>query len=351
MAPDLNSLPPSSPSGRPRAMNSSSSNGDALTTESPPPRSPRGSISLQAAATMNAGLQHEPQRRSSSSSLSRSRQSPQTGRRRSSVLMNLQLNDPTLPGPGEMVAEERLNRMVHSPQPMAASPRSPFLPGGDPHHNRTPSLGELHQELEAEQEAQVNRLLQQIRQQQLELQRLQAAQGHGQTAVAPDEPTPSSERSSYPATPQPFPPPVTSAPRSPAVSHPRSSFDMAREALHRRSRTPSRGATSPRLRRASLGGDNGEPTGLPGRDESAFYQAETQSLIRENQMLRHRIRELERQLAETHATSSLTREPTQPSHLLHSTSATDDEAAGASTAATTSSTSRSAPVSDTVKGE
>lgn len=28
------------------------------------------------------------------------------------------------------------------------------------------------------------------------------------------------------------------------------------------------------------------------RDETAFYQAETSSLVRENQMLRHRIREL-----------------------------------------------------------
>lgn len=173
MAPDLNSLPPSSPSARPRIMNSSSSNGDVASSDSPPPRSPRGSISLQAAATMNAGLQHEPIRRkpstifvqyqsctdlyldpagSSSGSLSRHRQSPQAGRRRSSVLMNLQLNDPTLPGPGEMVAEERHGLAAHSPQAISGSPRSPFLP---PHHNRTPSLGELHQELEAEQEAQV----------------------------------------------------------------------------------------------------------------------------------------------------------------------------------------------------
>lgn len=74
--------------------------------------------------------------------------------------------------------------------------------------------------------------------------------------------------------------------------HARGSFDLAREALHRRSRTPSRGATSPGLRRPSFGLDNGDSAGLAGRDESAFYQAETQSLIRENQMLRHRIREL-----------------------------------------------------------
>lgn len=137
-----------------------------------------------------------------------------------------------------------------------------------------------------------NRLLLQIRQQQVELQRLHAAQGPGQTTVAAEDPTPSSERSSYATTPQYTPHPSYSVPRSPSVSHPRSSFDMAREALHRRSRTPSRGATSPRLRRPSLGVDNIEPTSLAGRDESAFYQAETQSLVRENQMLRHRIREL-----------------------------------------------------------
>lgn len=34
------------------------------------------------------------------------------------------------------------------------------------------------------------------------------------------------------------------------------------------------------------------------RDESAFYQAETQMLTRENQMLKLRIRELERQISE-----------------------------------------------------
>lgn len=32
---------------------------------------------------------------------------------------------------------------------------SPVIATGDPHHQRAPSLGELHQELENEQEAQV----------------------------------------------------------------------------------------------------------------------------------------------------------------------------------------------------
>lgn len=134
-----------------------------------------------------------------------------------------------------------------------------------------------------------NRLLQQIRQQQVELQRLHAAQGQNQTTVAAEDPAPSSDRSSHVTTPQPMAPP----PRSPGVPYPRTSFDIARENLQRRSRTPSRGATSPGFRRPSFGGiDSGESTSLAGRDESAFYQAETQSLVRENQMLRHRIREL-----------------------------------------------------------
>lgn len=65
---------------------------------------------------------------------------------------------------------------------------------------------------------------------------------------------------------------------------------MARADLQRRSRTPSRGA-SPRLRSTSISAESGDWV-LGGRDESAFYQAETQMLTRENQMLRHRIRDL-----------------------------------------------------------
>ena len=39
-----------------------------------------------------------------------------------------------------------------SPQPFVGSP---IAATGDPYHYRTPSLGEIHQELEQEQEAQV----------------------------------------------------------------------------------------------------------------------------------------------------------------------------------------------------
>lgn len=89
---------------------------------------------------------------SSSSSLARTRTSPHTGRRRSAVLMNLQLNDPSIPAPGEM-ANDRSGHQPSSPLMLSHSPTT-----ADPHHHRAPSLGELHQELEAEQEAHVVRL-------------------------------------------------------------------------------------------------------------------------------------------------------------------------------------------------
>ncbi|KAH7328190.1 hypothetical protein B0I35DRAFT_416800 [Stachybotrys elegans] len=224
--------------------------------------------------------------------------------------MNLQLNDPTVPSPGEMQDYSR-----HSPS--HSTSMSTYF-AGDAQHHRAPSLGELHQELEAEQEAHVNRLLQMIRQQQLELQRLQANQHGGQSA---EEMSAVSERSSH-AVPLPVPVPAHASPsmsavvpsgsysRSPVLTHPRSSFDMARADLHRRSRTPSRGA-SPRLRSTSISAESGDWV-LGGRDESAFYQAETQMLVRENQMLRHRIRELEKQL------SDVSNSPVSTESPLHS---------------------------------
>ncbi|CAH0048797.1 unnamed protein product [Clonostachys solani] len=294
-------------------------NGDAssIPRAESPTRSPRSaSISLQAAATMNAGLQHEPSRRSSSSSLTRNRSSPHTGRRRSTVLLNLQLNDPSIPAPGEM-ASDQLGLSASSSQILTGSPIT-----ADPHHHRAPSLGELHQELEAEQEAHVNRLLQMIRQQQLELQRLQA----NNVVQGPEASSAISERSGH-GTPQlsasqgsfPGAIPVGSYPRSPSFPrHHRGSVEV-----HRQSRTPSRGA-SPRLRATSISAESGDWS-LGGRDESAFYQAETQMLTRENQMLRHRIRELEKQVTDMSiGQTGATAAPSTPSHLTRSSTAEEE---------------------------
>ncbi|KAG5983754.1 hypothetical protein E4U55_007219 [Claviceps digitariae] len=305
-----------------------SGDGSMPTRTDSPTGSPRpASVSLQAAATMNAGLQREPSRQSSSGSLSRNTSSPNTSRRRSAVLMNLQLNDPSVPGPGEM-ANERSGYTAHSPVPLSGSP----LMADPHHHHRAPSLGELHQELEAEQEGHVNRLLQMIRQQQLELSRLQSSRpNQSSDAIADDSAV--AETASRPIqgtgtgtsqTSTAGSHTVGSYSRSPVL--PRGSMDMARAELHRRSRTPSRGA-SPRLRATSISQESGDWV-LGGRDESAFYQAETQMLTRENQMLRHRIRDLEKQLAEISPNSGTGTEPPIPSHLTQTPMAAGEERDG-----------------------
>ena len=132
-----------------------------------------------------------------------------------------------------------------------------------------------------------------IRQQQLELQRLQATNPQhtqGESAIADRSlqttPLPIASQTSISAAGV----QASSYSRSPSLPHPRGSFEVARQELHRRSRTPSRGA-SPRLRSTSISAESGDWV-LGARDESAFYQAETQMLTRENQMLRHRIRDL-----------------------------------------------------------
>lgn len=134
-----------------------------------------------------------------------------------------------------------------------------------------------------------------IRQQQAQLQLMQQQAGHS-TAVV-DDSTPTSERSlSFPNVPSSHSVSITNPrTRSPA---PRStSFDLSHQSY--RSRTSSR-TGSPALRPLSAGlqshgeewqlSGSGNPPGT--RDEIAFYQAETQTLTRENQMLRNRIREL-----------------------------------------------------------
>lgn len=186
-----------------------------------------------------------------------------------------------------------------------------------------------------------------IRQQQVQLQQLQAQRPHDapsteQAIAESDRSAPGSAHPTPPATTTPNPLAIphsirgdsTSIPHPRSPSYPRSSFDLARADLSaRRSRTPSRGA-SPRLRSTSISSSGAAAGGdqyvLSGRDEGAFYQAETQMLTRENQMLRHRIRDLERQLQETSPTvPAVPHEPSFHSHLTHSTSVSEDSEAAA----------------------
>ena len=156
MAPDLNSLPPSrSPDHSALQSRVFGSSAEAFPRQSPSPRS--SSISLAAAATINAGIQQQGSRRSSISS-NRGRGSPQVGRserRRSNVAMSLNLNDPALPGQGELAVGDHRSSIGHPFRTVSPHSISPTMATGDPHHQRAPSLGELHQELEQEQEAQV----------------------------------------------------------------------------------------------------------------------------------------------------------------------------------------------------
>ncbi|EUC44632.1 hypothetical protein COCMIDRAFT_97618 [Bipolaris oryzae ATCC 44560] len=234
------------------------------------------------------------------------RRDAERARRRSSIRMNLNLNDPALPAPGEMQ------------QSPSARARGTGTWPHSPHHERAPSLGELHQELEAEQEGQVNRLLNMIRAQQAQINSLQASQHPSSASAVVDDGTPTSERSmSIPASQHMSPLPSAAQPRSRSpfglgsISRQSSFADRSRHSSH---------AGSPALR--PISGQAGSydphdmlPSPVATRDESAFYQAETQNLTRENQMLKQRIRELERQLAEQNPTSQITHSPSVHSSL------------------------------------
>ncbi|KAF2744252.1 hypothetical protein M011DRAFT_409038 [Sporormia fimetaria CBS 119925] len=313
MPPDLNSLPPS-PSPSSPSLSRVATGSPALSQSPPVAHTPPHS--LAAAAALNAGIQHEEFRRSSGSGVSSMRRDVDRARRRSSVRLNLNINDPSLPAPGEM--------QMSPPSRMTSWPAS--------HHERAPSLGELHQELEAEQEGQVNRLLNMIRQQQSQILALQAANPNAGVTSAIDDSTPTSERSF--SLPQSSQIPIPPLPMPTASSRSPYGTPMSRQSsIAGRSRTSSHHG-SPALR--PMPANNYESSELlpgsatSGRDESAYYQAETQTLTRENQMLKLRIRELERQLAELNPTSAITHSPVMSSGL-HSSSSTPVEDAQAST--------------------
>ena len=149
MAPDINSLPTSqSPSqSQQQSPQTRASRNRVMAAATEPARRvhspPTGSLGV--AATLNAGLQND-ERRPSNGSLRSSAQ-----RRRSSIRMSLNLNDPALPAPGEM-AQHTGSRPRGPSWSLHDSISSPSEPT---RHARAPSLGELHQELENEQEAQV----------------------------------------------------------------------------------------------------------------------------------------------------------------------------------------------------
>ncbi|KAK6343392.1 hypothetical protein TWF730_010981 [Orbilia blumenaviensis] len=200
-------------------------------------------------------------------------------------------------------------------------------------HHRPSNVAELHQELEREQEGVVNRLLGQI----TRVAQNVAASHPGtnpddiaaaavplsaspqlssiapiHSGIPPQQPTSGSVTSHHTH----HPPSVTDMPssfspaigrsRSPAPStphhanyyhHPSATSHSRHNSLSTRSRTSSR-TSSPLLLPVGMESSvwpatANDPFLMGGRDEVAFYKAETDMLLRENEMLKRRIKELE----------------------------------------------------------
>jgi hypothetical protein len=145
-----------------------------------------------------------------------------------------------------------------------------------------------------------NRLLTMIRQQQAQIVSLQSNQPPASAIV--DEGTPTSERSLSLPQSQPNASQVPTGAAPPRSRSPLGPSTYGGLSRHSSIADRSRGSShtgSPALRPLSRGvGPHESSEWLPGsahgatRDEGVFYQAETQTLTRENQMLKLRIREL-----------------------------------------------------------
>jgi hypothetical protein len=180
-----------------------------------------------------------------------------------------------------------------------------LVSNGDPNHQRNLSFSEIHEELEQEQEAQVNRMMRMIGDQQLYLDqiRMQCKSGSGHyskptsiTAVPNDlheteafdipqlNVITSESVSSLPTSPTgPSSPPTTRSPTSRSLTHATCANNF----------TPSPSLSdrgSPRLAGIRRGRRSID-------DELKYYEAEASWLARENQILRMRLRKLEKQIA------------------------------------------------------
>ncbi|KAE8131191.1 hypothetical protein BDV38DRAFT_288943 [Aspergillus pseudotamarii] len=295
MCPDINSLPPSrSSSASPRQTRN-------LPTSSDSQQHSSSGFSPALATVSNNNNNNQNNYHHTSEVPRRPSRSSRAGmsgpeRRRSAAGANFNLNNNEPTGDSMAPSDHRSSLGPHGLRTSSPSSLggSPIIATGDPHHQRAPSLGELHQELEQEQEAQVNRLLHMIRTQQTQLQQLQQQQQQqGTQGTAIDD----SDRSAFPTI-----PPVS-------AGGSRTSTQFPSSLSSRRPSRPSSQAASPSLRPLSdaprgpegpewIAGTSESPARRSSRDEGAYYQAEAAMLARENQILRQRIRDLERQVSE-----------------------------------------------------
>lgn len=159
MSPDINSLPPSrSASASPRQRRTLSSLLDALAPTQPLPVSSAGSSN----STHNNSNNHHYNSNTTITDLPRRHHPIAMSERRRSGNLNLNSSNNSysesggvdIPSPSDHRSSIGHGLRNSSPSNLGGSP---VIGTGDPHHQRTPSLGELHQELEQEQEAQVVR--------------------------------------------------------------------------------------------------------------------------------------------------------------------------------------------------
>lgn len=138
-----------------------------------------------------------------------------------------------------------------------------------------------------------------IREQQEQINALQPQSSTAAVASEPRTSIPGETEPSAPHTEAASPPAISSSANHTAHAHPRSPLqrptNLSRQSSRSMQAAAGHGSTasSPSLRPLSAGyGQNEDWLAGGTRDESAFYQAETQTLTRENQMLKNRIREL-----------------------------------------------------------
>jgi hypothetical protein len=156
MCPDINSLPPSrSSSASPRQARNPPTSSDAQPVQ-------HSSLGTSPASATMSNINHQNNQHHATDVPRRASRSSRTGmsgpeRRRSAAGANFNLNN-TEPTGDSMAPSDHRSSLGHhglrtsSPSSLGGSP---IIATGDPHHQRAPSLGELHQELEQEQEAQV----------------------------------------------------------------------------------------------------------------------------------------------------------------------------------------------------
>ena len=343
--PDLNSLPPSrtmaTSSAQPRSMHTAISAPERR--DSPSPR--LASSSLAATASFSAA---DLSRRSSASNRGSPRQSRASERRRSQVAMNLRLDDPTLPSPGELSSSDRRASQSYSSM-------SPFHPRRQRHNcNRRPTSSAPTQPGRHPQRTRTR------------------ARSTGQSH-ATNDPRPTTTIRLHACQPRrTFSTFLTTKPNHPQQSqsqhrrHPRRCHSRVRTLSQlpiRPPRHPSRRRqhhhSSPNIPQPLVCKSLTRSPPLPGhessisssidwppspieharrnslRDESQYYQAETANLTRENQMLRMRIRELEKQVNDLNAVPANT--PSTPSNLMTSPPLEAEEEASMAAAIASSS--------------